>query len=65
MAKQPIYKPKAKPNGKLFPLLGITFFLLIWQILSLIVGNQILLPGPLAVVLALGQLIFKIPRYGS
>lgn len=59
MAKQPIYKPKAKPNGKLFPLLGITFFLLIWQILSLIVGNQILLPGPLAVVLALGQLIFK------
>ena len=27
MAKQPIYKPKAKPNGKLFPLLGITFFI--------------------------------------
>ncbi|NLM18746.1 MAG: ATP-binding cassette domain-containing protein [Clostridiaceae bacterium] len=57
--KQPQYKPVVKQTGKFSILIGVIFFLFLWQFLSLVVNNQILLPHPLTVLQALGKLIFE------
>jgi len=55
--KQPQFKPVQRQVNKSMTLIGVVFFLLLWQILSLSINNQVLLPGPLKVVEALVTLV--------
>lgn len=43
----------------IFKLLAVLFWLGIWQIASMIVGKELILPGPLSVLKALGQLVIQ------
>ena len=43
----------------IYRLLAALFWLAIWQIASMIVGKELILPGPFSVLKALGQLVVQ------
>ena len=49
-------KDKTKAIRKL---LAALFWLAVWQIASMIVGKNLILPGPFSVLTALGQLVLQ------
>ncbi len=59
MHDRPVYKGSRRQPGSLSGLVEAFFFLLVWQILAAIVQQKVLLPSPLAVLKALGDLVVQ------
>ncbi len=57
MYRRPAYQTSRRQSGSLSGLVGALFFVVVWQVLASLVNQKVLLPGPLDVLRALGNLL--------